>query len=157
MKHSTQLANRFREVHLNGKWVAQTNYKILLDDITWEQATHKIGSLNTIAALTFHIDYYIGGVLDFLVNGKLEIRDKFSFDLPPIESEDDWTQLKNQLFDNAEKFAQQIELLSADKLEETFVQEAYGNYHRNMDSLIEHGYYHLGQIMLLKKLIQEGM
>jgi len=39
------------------------------------------------------------------------------------------------------------------QLEETFVDEKYGNYLRNIEGIIEHGYYHLGQISLLKKMI----
>ncbi len=57
METSNQIANRFREVLLNGKWIANTNFQEQLNTITWQQATTKIGSLNTIAALTYHINY----------------------------------------------------------------------------------------------------
>lgn len=42
------------------------------------------------------------------------------------------------------------------KLEEVFVEEKYGTYLRNIEGVIEHSYYHLGQISLIKKLIEEG-
>ena len=58
MSNATQLASRFREVILNGTWVAYTNFKDQLDDVTWQEANTKIGSLNTIALLTFHIHYF---------------------------------------------------------------------------------------------------
>ena len=45
MENSNLIANRFREVLLNGKWIANTNYKNQLADITWEEATIKIGLL----------------------------------------------------------------------------------------------------------------
>ncbi len=48
---------------LDGLWIANTNFKDQLSDVTWEQAVTKIGSLNTIAMLTFHIDYYIAGII----------------------------------------------------------------------------------------------
>jgi len=35
----------------------------------------------SIAALTFHINYYVAGVLNVFQGGKLEIRDKYSFDM----------------------------------------------------------------------------
>ena len=98
MKLTTQIAKQFREVLLDGNWVAATNYKVQLSDLTWKQATTKIGSLNTIAALTFHINYYLAGVLNVFKNGKLEIRDKYSFDLPPIKSKEDWEKLLNQMW-----------------------------------------------------------
>lgn len=156
MEHSTKLANRLREVLLNGKWIANTNYKDQLSDLTWKQATNKIGSLNTIAALTFHINYYLAGVLNVLEGGALEIRDKYSFDAPPIRSKEDWENLLNQLSNNAEKFAKEVEAFSNEQLEAGFVNEKYGTYRRNIEGLIEHSYYHLGQISLIKKMILES-
>ena len=40
-----------------------------------------------------------------------------------------------------------------ERLDENFVDEKYGNYTRNIDGMIEHSYYHLGQISLIKKII----
>ena len=84
------IAGRIREVLLNGRWIANTNYKELLSDLHWEQANRKVGNLNSIAALVFHVNYYLAGLLHAFQNGRLEISDKFSFDLPPIRSEEDW-------------------------------------------------------------------
>ena len=156
MENANQLSRRFRDVFLDGKWIANTNYQKLLADLNYQQATTKIGSLNTIALLTFHIDYYLGGVLQVLQGGALTIRDKFSFDGPPIESEADWQQLRQRFLDHVESFAQILETLTEEQLSQPFVQEEYGNYWRNIEGMIEHGYYHMGQISLLKKLILEG-
>ena len=155
MKLTKQIAKRFREVLLNGQWVLGTNFKDQLSDINWKQATATIGSLNSIAALTFHIDYYIAGVLHVLEGGSLEIRDKLSFDLPPIQSQKDWKDLKNKLLNDANTFAKKLELMDDSKLEEVFVDKKYGTYKRNLNAMIEHSYYHLGQITLIKKLILE--
>jgi hypothetical protein len=153
MSSTSQLAKRFREVLLDGLWIANTNFKDQLQDVTWEQATTKIGSLNTIAMLTFHIDYYIAGLVNVFEGGKLEIKDKFSFDLPPIESQAQWEELLNKLWNDAEKFAILLEQIPDSKLNEAFVDEKYGTYLRNIDGMIEHCYYHLGQITLIKKLL----
>jgi len=153
MTRNIFLANRIREVFLSGHWIANTNYKEQLLSITWEEAIRKMDGLNTIAALTFHINYYVAGVLNVFINGKLEIRDKYSFDLPPIQSESDWKQLVDAFLHNSEAFALQVEQMTETQLEETFVDEKYGNYLRNIEGIIEHGYYHLGQISLLKKMI----
>ncbi len=61
-----QLTKRFREVLLEGLWIANTNFKDQLSDVSWKQAVTKVGSLNTIAMLTFHIDYYIAGLIQVL-------------------------------------------------------------------------------------------
>ena len=153
MENSKQLANRFREVLLNGSWIANTNYTDQLSNVSWKQAITKIGSLNTIAVLTYHVNYYVAGVLNLFEGGNLEIRDKYSFDAPEIKSEEDWNGLFNEMHLNAEKLADYIERMPNDKLEEIFVDEKYGTYRRNIEGIIEHSYYHLGQISLIKKMI----
>lgn len=157
MQNAQQLARRFREVHLDGKLIAQTNYKDQLSQISWEQAVQQVGTLNTIAQLTYHVNYYIGGLLNVFAGGDLEIRDKYSFDLPPIRSEEDWNMLLNEFWTNAEKFAQYIEQMTDEKLAAVFVDEKYGNYYKNILDIIEHGYYHLGQISLIRKLLGESV
>lgn len=146
-------ALRFKEIILNGTWIANTNYKDQLATISWEIAVSKIGSLNTIADLTFHINYYISGVLNVFEGGPLEIKDVYSFNSPPIKSEKDWKLLLNDLWKNSEKLANLIEKLPNDKLKEVFVDKKYGTYQRNIEGLIEHSYYHLGQISLIKKIL----
>jgi len=153
MKRNRFIANRLREVLLNGRWIANTNYKAQIESLTCQQAIEQVENLNTIAALTFHIDYYLGGILTVFDGGGLEIRDKYSFDLPPIKSEADWRKLVERFLTNAEKFAKQVEQMTDEKLEETFVDEKYGTYLRNIEGVIEHAYYHLGQISLIKKMI----
>jgi hypothetical protein len=153
MKLATQIANQVREVLLNGTWVA-SNFKTELKDLTWQQATTKIRSLNTIAALTFHIHYYINGLIKVLKGGSLDIKDKYSFDAPPIISQKDWEHLLNNLWIDAETFATFVEQMPDKQLMSPFVDEQYGNYYRNIQGIIGHSYYHLGQIVLIKKLLQ---
>ncbi|MEI3788470.1 MULTISPECIES: DUF1572 domain-containing protein [unclassified Chryseobacterium] len=153
MSSTIQLSKRFREVLLDGYWIANTNFKDKLSEVTWEQAIVKIDSLNTIAMLTFHIHYYIAGIVNVLEGGELEIKDQFSFDLPPIESAEQWEALLNRLWTDSEKFALLVEQMADSKLDEVFVDEKYGTYRRNIDGMIEHAYYHLGQITLIKKML----
>jgi len=153
MTRTKFIANRLREVLLNGHWIANTNIKEQIKSVTWKQANQKIGELNTIALLTYHINYYLAGVLQVFDGGELEIRDKFSFDLPPIKSETDWTNLVAEFISNAEKFVIHVENMKDAKLDKVFVDDQYGTYQRNLEGTIEHSYYHLGQISLIKKMI----
>ncbi len=156
MTRNITIANRLREVLLNGKWIANTNYKDQLLNTTFKQATQKVDSLNTIAALTYHINYYLVGLLQAFENGKLEISDKFSFDLPPIRSELDWNNLVAELISNSEKFADSVEQMEDSSFDEPFIDEKYGTLLRNIEGVIEHGYYHLGQISLIRKMIMQN-
>ena len=153
MEPSKMLANRFRELFLNGTWVAGTNIKTLLSDVSYQQATTTLLSLNSIYQLTFHINYYLDGVLRVFKGGPLDIKDEFSFDCPIISSEDQWLELVTALIVNAEDFARHIEALTETELRSVFVDEKYGSYRRNIEGLIEHSYYHFGQISLIKKIV----
>jgi hypothetical protein len=153
MNDKIALANRLREVLLNGKWIANTNFKEQIENISWKQAILKIEDLNSIALLTFHINYYLNGILTVFNGGALEIKDKYSFDLPEIKSKEDWCSLVNEFVNNAEKFATHVEKMDNNLLQRPFVDEKYGNYLRNIEGVIEHSYYHLGQVSLVKKMI----
>ena len=61
----------------------------------------------------------------------------------------------NSLITNAEVFANKVEQLEDNQLLDAFVDEKYGSYQRNIEGMIEHCYYHLGQISLIKKMILE--
>lgn len=155
MKNTYRIASRFREVILNGTWVANTNYKDQLSNLNWKVATTKFDSLNTISALVQHIHYYIQGVNNVFKSGNLEIWDSYSFDFPTIKSEHEWQLFLSKFWNDAEEFASLIEQMPEEKLNHKFVKEKYGTYQRNINGMIEHCYYHLGQIVLIKKLLQK--
>lgn len=152
MKRTELIASRLREVLLDGRWIANTNYKDQLLAVSWEQAIRKTGNLNTIAALAYHINYYLDGLIRVFEGGPLDIKDQYSFDLPSITSAADWDQLVNTFLRNAEKFTDHVAQLPDNKLDEPFVDKKYGTYLRNIEGVIEHSYYHLGQISLIRKL-----
>lgn len=153
MHLAQQIAKQQREVLLDGKWIALTNLKEQISDLNWQQATISIGGLNSIALLTFHLNYYVAGLIKVLEGGPLDISDKFSFDMPPIASEAEWTKLKDETFSNAERFVELIGQMDEAQVSGPFVDEKYGSYYRNLTGMTEHCYYHLGQIVLLKKLV----
>lgn len=156
MTRNITISSRLREVLLDGHWIANTNYKAQITSINWQQAIHKVGDLNSIAALTYHINYYLEGLVNAFENGKLEIRDKYSFDLPPITSEQDWNQLVTNFLSNAEKFIAKVEQMDDETFDQPFIDEKYGTFLRNIEGVIEHSYYHLGQISLIKKMILQS-
>ncbi len=153
MTLSEQLANRFEEVLFDGLWIANTNYKAQLEDITFNQAITKIGPLNTIAEITFHINYYIAGLIPVFNGGPLKISDRFSFYMSPITSKEEWDKLLESLLTNSKILFNQIKQFPENKLNDIFVEEKYGSFLRNIEGMIEHCYYHLGQISLIKKMI----
>lgn len=88
-----------------------------------------------------------------LQGGLLDAKDTYSFDHPPILSPEDWEKLLDKTWTDAENFARLIEQLSESTLWEDFSDKKYGNYYSNIHGIIEHIHYHLGQIVLIKKIL----
>src|SRR5690606_16612741 len=103
------LANRLKEVLLNGKWIANTNFKEQITSISWEQAIEKVENLNTIALLTFHVNYYVKGILNLSQGAKHENRDKYRIDMTVISSETDRLNLVNYIVTYSENFISNVE------------------------------------------------
>ncbi|MFZ4784130.1 MAG: DUF1572 domain-containing protein [Flavobacteriales bacterium] len=153
MTNAAQLGHRFREVILNGRWIANTNFYDQLHGSQWQEVTAKKGEFNTVAVLAQHIHYYIAGINQVFSGGTLDIRDKYSFDFPPIVEQTQWDHFLSKFWNDAEAFAAHVEAMTDEQLNAAFVDEKYGNYQRNIDAMIEHAYYHLGQIVLIKKMM----
>ena len=155
MNLTAQIAKHFRDVWLGGNWTS-VNLKETLADVTWQQATTQVYTFNTIATLVYHINYFVNAMLKVLEGGSLDAHDKYSFDLPPIHSQQSWQKLLDKAFTEAENFAGLIEQLPESKLWQDFSDNKYGNYYTNIHGIIEHTHYHLGQIVLIKKILLQA-
>jgi hypothetical protein len=144
------ISRQIRSAFFGSNWCG-VSLKQELNDLPVEQAIRSQPHSHSIAELIFHIGYYFQGVGVVLRGGPLEIRDKFSFDMPAISTESEWEALLERTWQTAEDFIQCVERLSEEQLSGTFVDEKYGDYYRNLTGIVEHLYYHLGQIVLLKK------
>lgn len=157
MKLTDQIARQLRDVHFGGNWTA-SNLKEKLTDVTWQQATKPVDTFHTIAALVYHMNYFVSATLKVLQGGPLDAKEKFSFDHPSIASQEDWERLLQKTWTDAENLARAIEQMPESQLWEDFLDEKYGNYYRCIHGPIEHCHYHLGQISLIKKmLLQEDL
>ena len=68
MNQTEQITKQLRDVYFGGNWTG-VNLKETLADINWEQATARFYSFNTIAALVFHMNYYVDAILKVLQGG----------------------------------------------------------------------------------------
>ncbi len=152
MRLNEQIAEQLKAVYFGGNWT-DVDLKNALSDIDWQMATKPIYSFNTIAMLVYHMNYYVRAAIRVLQGGPLDAGDTFSFDHPPVLCPEDWSCLLNKTWEEAEAFAAAIEQLPEDKLWEPFSDGKYGNYYRNITGITEHVHYHLGQIVLIKKLL----
>lgn len=154
MTIASQIAKHFRDVHFGGNWTC-VNYRDTLADVTWQQAGAKVQSFNTILTLVCHVKYYINVVEQVLLGNPLAGKDTESFIHPPIENSEQWDALRDDFWKSADRVAALIEQLPDSKLTGYFFDEKYGTYFRNLQGMIEHHHYHLGQIVIIKKLLME--
>lgn len=148
-----EIAKHVRGVYRKGNWTV-SSLEPHLADVDYKEATTQVFGLNSIATLTFHLNYYVHNVANYLAGEPFQSKDKEAFAHPPINSEDDWQSLKTTAVADGERFAKLIESLPDDVLLTTFIDDKYGNYFRNLIGIVEHIHYHLGQIVLLKKVIR---
>lgn len=127
--------------------MACVKVKDTLSDVSLIQSKHKFQEYNTIGVLAFHIHYIVKVASQVLSGGPLVGNDKLSFDVPDFKRQ----AYLNQIWDDANLFCERIKQLDDSKLWEDFTESKYGNYYRNIQGIIEHTHYHLGQIILLKK------
>jgi len=151
MPLTAQIAKQLRTLHFGGNWT-DSSMKEHLEGLDWKTATTSVYSLNSIALLVFHMNYYLNAVILRLLGNPLSSKHELSFAIPPIQSDQEWRQLIEKTWVDAEIFASLIENMPEDKLWEK-ISDQYGNYYENIQGVIEHNHYHLGQIVLLKKLL----
>src|SRR4051812_34810198 len=127
MNLAAHLAKHLKDVYFGGNWTT-SNMKDVLADVTRQQAVTQVYSFNTIATLVFHMNYFVAAVLKVLRGNPLNEHKKYSFDPPPIESQEDWENFKNKVWNDAETFSGLIAQLPESKFWEDFTDPKYGNY-----------------------------
>jgi hypothetical protein len=60
------------------------------------------------------------------------------------------------MWSDAEHFAKLVEEFPENQWTTDFVEKKLGSYYSNVLGLIEHTHYHLGQIVILKKIIERS-
>ncbi len=159
MNLNTQLAEHLRQLCDGGNWTS-VSLRAVISPIPLAIAQGRITakeSVHTIAELCYHCHYYIAAARRVLEGRALDANDAFSFQCPEFQSEAEWQDFKQQLFDDTVALAELIAALDDVLLSQDFVDAKYGSYYRNIQGTIEHTHYHLGQIVILKKLLVENV
>lgn len=147
------IARHVLDVHEGGNWT-DVNVKETIRDITLKEAVmHTQASPNTIAAVLHHLTYW-NRVMVQRINGvRVAIPDSNGFETPPLNSEEDWQQLKEDNTASAHELSTAIKSFDEKRLEEPII-EGYSSGYKNMQGTVEHIHYHLGQLVILKHLVR---
>jgi len=153
MKTSDFISQHILEVFEGGNWT-DVNFKDTLKDINYKEATTVTkASFNTIAALVYHTCFYNEVVLKRLQGINPAINEKNGFDLSPIKNESDWNELKQRCFRSVHALAEAVKKFPEDELSQLTITN-HSTHYKTLHGVAEHGHYHLGQIVILKKLIK---
>jgi len=147
---AARLAGHLRQGHSGGNWCCVSVAEVL-EGMDRQDAVECRGPGHSSATLLYHITYYVRAVSGVLAGSPLTSKDALSFDAPTISSEEDWNAFKASAFADAEILAAQIAALPDAKLDDVFTNPKYGTYYRNLQGVIGHIHYQLGQMALLKK------
>jgi uncharacterized damage-inducible protein DinB len=150
MNTSQNLAKHLSQLYFGGSWTS-VSLNSVLKGLNWEKAIVKEKDFNSVYTLAYHINYYVHEVRKVLEGGELEAKDEWSFSPPEIKSVTDWNKFLTQVWEDGEKLAEQLDKLPEKQLNTFFSDPKYGTYFRNLMGVIEHGYYHLGQMTILVK------
>lgn len=153
MTNNEKFALHLKQLYTGGNWTGVC-LKDTLEGISLETAKAKIKDLNSILALVYHMNYYTKAILGVLNDGVLDAHDKYSFEHPQLETEQEWRSYVNEVLKNGTRLSEMIAGLPDEILDTFFTDVRYGTYHRNFTGLLEHTHYHLGQIVMLSKLQQ---
>lgn len=153
MKTTELIARHIIEVFEGGNW-SDVNIKDTLRNVNFKEATTVTkASYNTIASLLYHTAFYNEIVRQRLQGINPHIDNSNGFDLPVVQNENDWIQLKQRCFQSSHDLAEAVLKLPEEKLMDLTV-TGHSSHYKTLHGVVEHAHYHLGQIVLLKKLIK---
>ncbi len=156
MNSAQHIAQHIRQLHLGGNWT-DVCVRDVLDDVTLIEALQKVSDMHTIAELCYHMNYFVAAQRRVFEGKELNAHDKFSFDVPMMSDEADWQALKTKCLKDAQALADIVETLSPAQLDQDFVDARYGSNFRNLLGLLEHTHYHLGQVVMMKRIVKNLM
>lgn len=151
MKTATELAERINDMYQGENW-SGLNLKDLLADITYSEAITltKVSNYN-VASIVAHMIYYFKSVATNIESDNVDINEEKGFKLKNMEGDVDWQELLRALGLSITNLVNTVNDIDASEHIES------AQIDRNLHVAIEHSYYHLGQILFLKRLLRSAI
>lgn len=145
MSKSAFIASRVHALFFGPNWT-ETNLSKLIQNHTFDEFSFAKLGTNTAASVLFHIHYYQKAQLSVLQGGPLNAKDSESFHHPIWKDESDWLQFGSSVVDTGRELEAAIAQLPDSIWSTPFVKAEYGSYETNLIGMLEHSYYHFGQL-----------
>jgi hypothetical protein len=151
MSGTKRILNHYDGVLNGDAWHGDAVWPVL-DNISAEEAAARpIPSAHTIWEIVMHMAFWENVAAQRLAGLRSGLVEELNFPPMPAATEENWRKTLDQLRDSNRVVRQALAKLDANKLDEltaagkrTFYGEARG--------ILEHHVYHLGQVVLLKKM-----
>ena len=150
MTLAQHLGKHFRQAYFGGSFT-ERNLREELSDMPLAVAQRRTAGGNSVVALVYHLHFYVRGVASVLGGGPLDTRDAASWQTPAIDTEDEWRAFVTQVLAEGEAFAKTLEALPEEELWKPFYRPTNAPTLTNALGVLEHVYYHLGQVVLLAR------
>lgn len=152
----TQLiAQHILETFEGGNWT-DVNISDTSKEVTYKEAVIiTAASPNSIASLVHHIMFYNEVVLERLKGINPQIDETNGFNVPAIQSEEEWQNLQASCRKSFRILGGAVNALSEERLSE-LSPNSTSTIYKTLHGVVEHAHYHLGQIIILKKIINKA-
>jgi len=152
MATTNLIADHIKQVYEGDNWT-DVNIADTIKNINWQQAQqHTPGSPNTIASLLHHLCYWNEILMQRIQGIDPEVPEINGYDVDKLKDENDWNELKEKAHQSFIQLADRVKEFPEEKLSETYA-TGKPSYYKNFQGIVEHAYYHLGQIVILKNLL----
>lgn len=146
------IAGHITDTYDGENWTG-VNISNTLKDVSWQKAQQKTAaSQNTIASLVHHLYYWNEIIMERIKGINPSIPDTNGFDVNELKNENDWNNLKDKTHQSFIQLADAVKSFSEERLFE-ISPTGKSSYYKNFQGIVEHAHYHLGQIVMLKKLL----
>ncbi|WP_149206476.1 DinB family protein [Flavobacterium johnsoniae] len=152
MSESTRISNLYQSIYNGNPWL-EVNLDNTLKNVTAEQAYKKINpNLNTIWEIVNHLIQWRRNILERM-QGEVTKTPDHNYFVPVLDpSEAAWEQSLQTLAKSQESWNAFFEDFNDADLAKIYVNNGH-SYYEHLHGIIQHDVYHLGQIVILKKLL----
>ena len=153
MNITSLIAQHLIDAHEGNNWTEVSIADTLKDVTAEEAATLTKASPNTIASLLHHITFWNRVMIQRMQGINVKIDAHNGYHVPSLQTEEDWLQLKVENNISSHELAAAMSGFDEAKLSEPLVAGGSSAY-KNFQGAVEHIHYHIGQMVILKKLIR---
>jgi uncharacterized damage-inducible protein DinB len=152
MSENKRISNLYQSIYNGNPWLEVTLANTL-ENITAQQAYRKVNpNLNTIWEIVNHLIQWRRNILK-RVQGETVVTPDHNYFVPILDSsEAAWEQSLQSLAKSQELWNAFFEDFNDSDLEKIYVNNNH-TYYEHIHGIIQHDVYHLGQIVILKKLL----